>query len=498
MTLRRKLGLALGAVLLLVAAQSVVTVVLLTQVLDRSALLVRPALTRVDLLAHAEADVLRHRTLEYSFLLTPDAGARERAREEMGRLQAEIDRRLAQYGDLDVDEARTDELVRVRQALAEYLRSYGLVVAAVRSGDQDEALWEYLRFQGHFQELDDRLHALRHREYDATAALRDRIVQDAALARWPILAVVVFVAGLEVGILAYFTRGFARSLGQLQDGAGRIAREQFDEPVPTPPERELGELAEALNRAMAGLSAGRREREQIEAARQQLAHVRVALVVRAQEEERARIARELHDQAAQAMTALHYGLAHVKRVATDPVLAEEIDRLTVLAARTGRQVAGLARDLRPSVLDDLGLVPALRGLVREFTDRFGVPVELSVHGSVPRLAPDAETTVFRVVQEALTNVAKHAAATRVWVDLAVGEGAALHLVVRDDGRGFDPARLGPAGRSREQSGLGLGGIHERVRLLEGELAIETAPGAGTRLRVRLPLDTAPAAEVVAA
>jgi two-component system sensor histidine kinase UhpB len=232
---------------------------------------------------------------------------------------------------------------------------------------------------------------------------------------------------------------------------------------------------------MAALAASRAERGRLEAERQRLVRERLGQVVRAQEDERARIARELHDQTAQALTALHYGLAHLRRVADDPACAEEIDRLTALTTDTGRQITGLARDLRPSVLDDLGLLPALRGYAQEISGRVGIPVDFTARGAVPRVPADAETAVFRIVQEALTNVAKHARARRAWVDL-VAEDGRLCLTVGDDGRGFDPDGRHPAsGR-----GLGIAGIRERVQLLHGRVQIDSAPGQGARLTVTFP------------
>jgi signal transduction histidine kinase len=477
-TLRGKLAVALGVVLALVALQAGLTVLVLTQVVERSALLVRPALTRVDLLAHAEADILRHRTLAYTHASASDEALRRQAAVEMGALEAEVQRRLEQYGAHELDEGRTAALSAVRARHGEYLASHALMASAVAAGDQPAALGEYLRSQGRFQQLDDEIHALRHQEYAATEALRDDIVRAAIFARWPLGGLVLLVALLEVGLVWHLSRGVSRSLAVLQAGAARVGREQFDQPVPVPAEQELGDLAGGLNRAMAALAASRAERARLEAERRRLVRERLRQVVRAQEEERARISRELHDQAAQALTALHYGLAHLRRLVKDPACAEEIERLTALTTDTGRQITGLARDLRPSVLDDLGLLPALRSYAQEISSRVGIPVDVAVRGAVPRLSADAETAVFRIVQEALTNVAKHARAQHAWVDLVADDGH-LSLTVRDDGRGFDA----DGHRTAPGRGLGLAGIRERAHLLHGRVRIDAASGQGTRLTV---------------
>jgi signal transduction histidine kinase len=189
-------------------------------------------------------------------------------------------------------------------------------------------------------------------------------------------------------------------------------------------------------------------------------------------------------------------MSHLKRLSNDPAVHVEVDRLVDLSSATSRQIAQLARDLRPSVLDDLGLVAALRSCTHEMSERVGVPVELSVLGSVPRLSRDAETAVFRVVQEALTNVAKHAGARAVRVDLSA-DADVLRFSVSDDGRGFDPsaveARTGESG----PSGLGLTGIRERVQLLDGSVEISSRPGLGTCVAATVPIGPAESIEEAA-
>jgi two-component system sensor histidine kinase UhpB len=137
----------------------------------------------------------------------------------------------------------------------------------------------------------------------------------------------------------------------------------------------------------------------------------------------------------------------------------------------------LARHLRPTALDDHGLLPALSAHVRRFAGQTGIETELSTRGEIADLTPDQEIAVYRVAQEALANVARHAGAAHVRVELDTTEHA-VELRVRDDGRGFDQG-----GRRR---GLGLDGMAERARLVGGELAIESLPGAGTELVMRVP------------
>jgi signal transduction histidine kinase len=475
-------------VLALVGVQAGLTIVLLTRVVEQSARLVSPALDRIDDLAHVEADVLRLRTLEYSLIWSTSDGVRQQYGLEMAALRVDIDRRLQAYQALDPDPKLAEMLASIVQSYRDYLNSQQAVATALQRGDQSEALWAYLRYQPSFQHLDDQLHGLRHQEYASTELLRDQMVQSVVWARWPLGIVVVLVAGAEVVLGWHVSRRIAQSMEVLLQGARRIAMEEFTEPVVPPPEPELATLAHTLNAVMAELAAHDAERARLEEERLRLARERLSQVVQAQEEERARISRELHDQAAQSLTALRYGLSRVQRLARDEATVAEVDRLITLATQTGRQISALARDLRPSVLDDLGLVPALRSYSREFSERIGVPVQFALSGPLPRLAPEAETAVFRVVQEALTNVAKHAQAGHAWVNLAA-IGDQLQVEVRDDGRGFDPNTVTQVRSLNGSSGAGLGlnGIRERVQLLGGQVDLASENGGGTRIRVTFPL-----------
>jgi len=216
-------------------------------------------------------------------------------------------------------------------------------------------------------------------------------------------------------------------------------------------------------------------------------------LISAQEEERRRIARELHDQYAQALTALSVGLEAAERVLPAEMTAvrTQLTEVRHLAAQTLDQTYDLIFDLRPTTLDDLGLVPAIRWYAESRLERLGVQVHLEASGLRERLPAEMETALYRVIQEALLNIAKHARAHQVHIHLAVQDGR-LYGLVEDDGQGFNPAevqRTGTGGR-----GMGLLGMQERVELLGGTLHVETAPGQGTRVIMELPLSSVPPAE----
>ncbi len=209
-------------------------------------------------------------------------------------------------------------------------------------------------------------------------------------------------------------------------------------------------------------------------------------ILRIQEVERGRISRELHDGVGQSLTALKMQLEILERSATDHgVLRARLAELTQIADRSLQDVRQLSRLLRPQMLDELGLVPTLRWLARTLQEGTGLGVQLSIEGMEERVGPDLETIVYRLVQEALTNAAKHAAAASAEVRVR-RERDRLFLSVRDQGRGFDP---GPALAAREdQHGGGLRGMRDRVDLFGGRFELRTAPGAGTLVEVELPLE----------
>lgn len=204
-------------------------------------------------------------------------------------------------------------------------------------------------------------------------------------------------------------------------------------------------------------------------------------LISAQEHERLRIARELHDQTGQDLVGLSLGLKSLEACADANERAKILLRLQALAAEMGGNLHKIALELRPTSLDDVGLLSALETYLAEWSRRFDVPVDFHTSGSaMPPLPPEIETTIYRIVQEALTNVVKHADADTVSVVLECHD-AHLQVIIEDDGNGFDAES--PLPRHR----LGLAGIRERLTLIGGTLAIDSGPGQGTTLYIRVPL-----------
>jgi two-component system sensor histidine kinase UhpB len=246
--------------------------------------------------------------------------------------------------------------------------------------------------------------------------------------------------------------------------------EQLDPAQPSafeaPAKREAAEihrLATSFQRLLSRIEAEQRRAGQ--------------LVLSAQEEERRRLARDLHDEVNQALTAILLRLEALRHDAPD-ALQDDVLELKRLVNQAMEELLTLARQLRPAALDDHGLVPAIQGQVRQFGQQNKIKTRVRARGDCSRLSPDQQLAVYRIVQEALSNISQHADAKHVDVKLETSARGVI-LVVRDDGRGFDQSN-GNGDR------LGLGGMAERARLVGGRLVVQSAPHLGTSLRLVIP------------
>jgi len=203
----------------------------------------------------------------------------------------------------------------------------------------------------------------------------------------------------------------------------------------------------------------------------------VRRVVEAQELERKRLARELHDETGQALTSILLGLKPLESETTGEA-RETVAALRGLVVSTLQDVRRLAVELRPSALDDLGLVPAIERLAQSFGEN-GISVDVETQIGSERLPEAVETTLYRIVQEAVTNVAKHADATNLSITLT-RKASSVVAIVEDDGKGFDPGATRP-------DALGLAGMRERLALVGGTLRIEAAEGFGTTIAAEVPV-----------
>jgi len=252
---------------------------------------------------------------------------------------------------------------------------------------------------------------------------------------------------------------------------------------------EIGQLAAAFNAMVENLERADGERSRLLAELRGKEQMRLQLlekIISAQEDERKRVARELHDETSQSLTSLIVGLKVLESVAVLPEVREKAAELRALGGEILRDVHDLAFQLRPSLLDHLGMVAAVQRLTEDYTQKAGLQIDLQVSGfEDKRLPPATETALYRLVQEALTNVAKHARAKNVSVILKE-DGASVRAFVEDDGRGFNVAEV--MGSAAKDKKLGLFGMEERAALVGGRLTIESMPGKGTRVSVEVPFE----------
>src|SRR5271166_1796107 len=222
-----------------------------------------------------------------------------------------------------------------------------------------------------------------------------------------------------------------------------------------------------------------RAQEVTREAERRLRHLSQQLVS-SQEQERKVLSRELHDEIGQSLTALRIELGKLEHVRQSPEFGEHLEETKKLAEQTLQSARSISMGLRPAMLDELGLGPALQWQARDFSRRFQIPVNLEIPSDLRDLPDQHRTYLYRIVQECLTNCARHSQATHVEVSVNQSEDV-INLRVADDGVGFERRKKPGAG------GLGLLGISERVRELDGEISIDSSPGQGTEIKVRIPV-----------
>ncbi len=288
-------------------------------------------------------------------------------------------------------------------------------------------------------------------------------IEEAPLSTAAIVVLAVVAAGLAAALVAQ-----RRRFAPLEDLIEEMEKVDLSRPGPVLPASidGVGETEEVERLELAFL----RMMNRLEAERRRAG----SAALRAQEEERARVARDLHDEVNQSLTGLLLRLEAVREVAP-PQLAAEVDETKALANQAMRELLALARQLRPTALDDLGLTAAIAGQVEQLA-RPGLEAVLETDGDFSDLDPDVQLVVYRVAQEALSNAARHSDADRIDVRLR-RSGPGVELEVADDGRGF--------AFEESERGLGIGGMRERALLVGAELTIESRPGQGTTVRLEV-------------
>ncbi|HBA92817.1 MAG TPA: ATPase [Anaerolineaceae bacterium] len=290
-----------------------------------------------------------------------------------------------------------------------------------------------------------------------------------------LFTVLVLLFGVVVAM--FLTRILAQPILELVEATRMVSRGDYTHRVHPWANDELGTLAQAFNQMSQDLAQIHELRQEREGLQRQL----LEKVISTQEEERRRIARELHDSTSQSLTSLLVGLRMLETNCKDPD-QQQISDLRSVATQTLDEVHKLATQLRPHALDDLGLSAALERLTFEWQARHKVPIDLAITLKDSRLPEGVETALYRIIQETLTNVVRHAHAHSVSILVERRDGSVI-TVIEDDGKGFEVCN------SQGEYHLGLLGMRERAELLGGHLTIESNPGHGTSVFVEIPLFT---------
>jgi len=295
------------------------------------------------------------------------------------------------------------------------------------------------------------------------------------------LVVLLSIAGVAVTVLvnALILRLALSPLELLEQTAARVQAGDVDARVPASPVADRG-----LERLMGTFNA---MLDNLEVYRQRLRDV-AARALTAEEEERKRIARELHDDTAQTLAALLVRLRLIRGLADDAAREESLEQLRTEVSAALDRVRRFARGLRPPALDELGLVPALESHIRSLSETAGAAIRLDANAAERELTSQAELALYRITQEALSNAVRHSGAEHVLVRIAHGEHW-VTVTVQDDGKGFVVDRVLSSG----QQGLGLFGMQERAAYVGGRVAIQSRPGRGTTIRAEVPV-AGPAAQ----
>ena len=279
----------------------------------------------------------------------------------------------------------------------------------------------------------------------------------------------------------WLARSVTEPVLELAKGARKLGTGDFGVQIPVFSNDEIGQLAESFNQMAEDLRATTVSRDRLDEANQKLRELTDRLL-ESQEEERKRLARELHDDITQRMASIAIEAGRLKQIPNGDTAQWRagLDRLQQQMARLSDDIHGLSRRLHPSTLDDLGLAAAIEGECRSFFERGGPPVDVRHEGDLDSIPAPVQLALYRVVQESLRNIARHADASEVTICLRRAD-RYVELDIQDDGRGFDRTALD------WQAGLGLASMEERMRLLGGRISIQSAIGKGTLVRAEAPV-----------
>jgi signal transduction histidine kinase len=486
--IRLKLVLAFNVFLVVLAAIGLLTYWQLHRAQESTEEVKSRSIVRAEHSAHIPQELGRLRSLELAYTLESDPLVRRETGDQLTSTRRSIEEHIAEYKKTFTDEPAPPAASQFEQEYESYLTVHENILRLADEGAEEEAMALHIASGGEFQGLTDTAHTMRHNAHEDAVSLTGEAASLIKRTQYVIIGGLLATALLIFAIGHPLASYINNRLRSLLDATERVGRGELDQSVDTTGRDEFAALAQAFDRMVDSLRSARDEVSGLHTQTQKMWEERITLlqermtqVVKAQEEERERVARELHDQAGQTLTALQLGLSHIEASGPTDEIKQTAASLRQLALETMHIIRNLALDLRPSALDELGLPDALQHFTETFAGRTSIRAKVEVSGSPRRLPAETEVSLFRITQEALTNVAKHAEADLVTVRLAFN-GSSVRLTIEDDGVGFDVQRaLG----AEQRKSLGLVGMQERCHLIGGQLQIRSRPGKGTSLVIKV-------------
>ncbi len=482
-----RIALAFLLPLVTIVALGLVALFELNQATHRFARFANDDLERLDHIQQVGTALAEIRALELEHLMTDDPGRRARAAVEIESYQQSLRNSLTAYEARLGDRSRMMSLPLLQARYSAYSEAHTAIMSLSAQGRRDEALALYNQTETAYHSLLVDTESLRQQELMEVQGAAHEGYTVGVRSREVLIGGLVVAVGLLFAVGLWFTGYVRRRLMGLLDVIKRVAQRDFSHPLDDQGSDEFGTLARAFNVMTSSLKEAEEENRGLYAESLTLKEERIGLLqealrrsVEVQENERHRIARELHDQVGQSLAILQLTLSRLQKAAPTPEAAETLSQVREMALETLKQVRQVSLDLRPGMLDDAGLVSTLREYGQSFAERAVIAVEVSAGDWESPLPSELEVTVFRIVQEAMTNIAKHARASRVRIVLD-RSAETLELRVQDDGVGFD---IEEALKGQRRKSLGLFGMEERCRLSGGRVEIDSRPGEGTEVVCR--------------
>lgn len=451
------------------------------------------AMQRIEYMSQINTNLMQWRGLNLSIILIDDPKTRQVYQSQLSGVIADTLNMVQQYSNIITDPVRRADYEAFLIHVTEYTQVDKDLNSLLAEGEGREAMELFSSSQSAFDEMSYHINRVKNDEINSTREASLRATVTATSTRsfftWLTLAGIASLIGLGF----YIWYSLSSGLRRLLIATRRVTSGDLSQPIPKVSKDEIGELAQSFNTMVSSVKQSQEENQRLTQEALKLKEERIGLLqqqffttIKAQEEERKRIARELHDDTAQSLVTLSRGLDSL--VSRQKGLADgslkQLEQMRQTVDLSLQNIRRFSQDLRPSIIDDLGLVPAIEWLANRLDKLQLTKARIKTEGTIRRLSPEIELTLFRIAQEALTNVIKHSKATQV--DIAIiFKADKVVLNITDNGKGFTVPVSWNEVAIRSQ--LGLLGMRERAQLIQGNLEINSQTGIGTIIHIEAPI-----------